>query len=131
MSIAMTQQQEKEFDEIGFIILDDFLSRDELARLLSAVDEVAAKIRQSEGLSPNDPFAIRNALGNLKSTFFTFTIGYDTARRIERLGIHGAGFGHGVGLCQMGSQAMARESYNYRQILAHYYVGVKMRKLYQ
>ncbi len=64
MSIAMTQQQEKEFDEIGFIILDDFLSRDELARLLSAVDEVAAKTRQSEGLSPNAPFAIRNALAH-------------------------------------------------------------------
>ena len=50
MSIAMTQQQEKDFDEMGFIILDDFLSHDELTRLLSAVDEVAETLRESKGL---------------------------------------------------------------------------------
>ncbi|MCZ6636084.1 MAG: phytanoyl-CoA dioxygenase family protein [bacterium] len=64
MSIAMTEQQEKDFEEKGFIILEDFLKPDELARLLSAVDEVADKVREAEGLEPNDPFAIRNALAH-------------------------------------------------------------------
>lgn len=34
------------------------------------------------------------------------------------------GYGHGVGLCQTGAQGMARQGYDYRQILAHYYPGL-------
>lgn len=64
MSIAMTQQQEKDFDEKGYIILEDFLTQEELARLLSAIDEVKAKVRRAEGGEPNDPFTIRNALAH-------------------------------------------------------------------
>ena len=64
MSIAMTEQQERAFEEQGFIILEDFLTPPELARLLSAVDDVAEKIRKAQGLGPNDPFAIRNALAH-------------------------------------------------------------------
>jgi len=33
----------------------------------------------------------------------------------------GKGFGHGVGMCQYGAQALAREGYNYKQILKYYY----------
>ena len=62
MSIAMTQQQEKDFDEKGYIILEDFLTQEELDRLLSAIDEVKAKVRRADGGAPNDPFTIRNAL---------------------------------------------------------------------
>ena len=62
MSIAMTQQQEKDFDEKGYIILEDFLAQEELDRLLSAVDEVKVEVRRAEGGDPNDPFTIRNAL---------------------------------------------------------------------
>ena len=43
MSIAMTPQQEKDFDEKGYIILEDVLTQEELDRLLSAVDEVKAR----------------------------------------------------------------------------------------
>ncbi|MEM7034347.1 MAG: phytanoyl-CoA dioxygenase family protein [Chloroflexota bacterium] len=64
MAIAMTPQQQQDFDEKGFIILEDFLTPDELSRLLAAIDEVAAKIRQVEDIGPNDPFAIRNALAH-------------------------------------------------------------------
>ena len=62
MSIAMTEQQERDFEEKGFIILEDFLQRDELERLLAAVDEVAARVRQANELGPDEPFAVRNAL---------------------------------------------------------------------
>lgn len=67
MSIAMTEQQEKDFEEKRFIILDEFLTHDELERLLLAVDEVTAKVRQSTNLEPNAPFAIRNALAHHKA----------------------------------------------------------------
>ena len=62
MSIAMTPQQEKDFDEKGYIILEDFLTQEELDRLLSAIDEVKVRVRQADGGAPNDPFTIRNAL---------------------------------------------------------------------
>lgn len=62
MAIAMTPQQEKDFDEKGFIILEDFLTPEELDRLLNAVDEVAARVQKAQGHGPNDAFQVRNAL---------------------------------------------------------------------
>lgn len=38
--------------------------------------------------------------------------------------LHGHGWGHGVGLCQIGAAVMASKGYGYRQILSHYYPGV-------
>lgn len=35
--------------------------------------------------------------------------------------LHGTGEGHGIGLCQSGANAMAKEGANFRQILSHYY----------
>lgn len=42
----------------------------------------------------------------------------------------GAGWGHGVGLCQIGAAVMASKGYNYRQILEHYFPGAKIIKGY-
>jgi SpoIID/LytB domain protein len=42
----------------------------------------------------------------------------------------GAGFGHGVGMCQTGSIGMAEAKKTYRQILQHYYPGSVLRKLW-
>ena len=41
----------------------------------------------------------------------------------------GAGWGHGVGLCQIGAAVMARQGYGYRQILEHYYPHTTIEKL--
>lgn len=43
--------------------------------------------------------------------------------------LYGAGWGHGVGLCQTGAAEMARFGYNYRQILQHYYPGATIEKI--
>ncbi len=64
MSSRMTQEQRADFDKKGFVILEDFLTQDELSRLLAAVEEVADKVRNVEGLGPDDPFAVRNALSH-------------------------------------------------------------------
>lgn len=42
----------------------------------------------------------------------------------------GAGWGHGVGLCQIGAAVMGEKGYAYDQILLHYYQGAEIRKLY-
>jgi SpoIID/LytB domain protein len=39
------------------------------------------------------------------------------------LRIEGRGWGHGVGLCQIGAAVMASEGYGYKEILEHYYPG--------
>ena len=41
--------------------------------------------------------------------------------------LHGHGWGHGVGLCQIGAAVMASRGYDYRQILAHYYPESELR----
>lgn len=42
----------------------------------------------------------------------------------------GAGWGHGVGLCQIGAALMAERGYNFRRILEHYYRGARLYELY-
>ncbi len=44
---------------------------------------------------------------------------------------HGAGWGHGVGLCQIGAAVMGARGYDYQTILQHYFKGCKLVKLYE
>lgn len=66
--------------------------------------------------------AIRRALSetHLKSSAFEVTADGDF------FVLRGRGWGHGVGLCQIGAAVMASKGYDYRQILSHYYVGAEV-----
>lgn len=44
--------------------------------------------------------------------------------------VEGQGYGHGVGLCQLGALELAKRGYDYRQILSFYFPRHKMRKVY-
>ncbi len=44
--------------------------------------------------------------------------------------LHGAGWGHGVGLCQIGAAVMGAKGYTYREILGHYFPGANLGKSY-
>jgi SpoIID/LytB domain protein len=48
----------------------------------------------------------------------------------ERFTFHGAGWGHGVGLCQIGAAVMATRGFLAEEILKHYYHGVEIQKIY-
>ena len=48
----------------------------------------------------------------------------------DRFILTGAGWGHGVGLCQIGAAVMSTQGYNYDQILLHYYRGAEIKKIY-
>ena len=48
----------------------------------------------------------------------------------ERFDILGAGWGHGVGLCQIGAAVMSEQGYSYDKILLHYYRGAEIKKIY-
>lgn len=59
---------------------------------------------------------------------------YSSAFTIKKDGdkfiLTGAGWGHGVGLCQIGAAVMGEKGYSYDKILLHYYVGASLEKLY-
>jgi SpoIID/LytB domain protein len=67
---------------------------------------------------------IRRLLGGFKSTLFEVT------RDGDAFVFRGAGFGHGVGMCQMGAIGMAAAGKSHAQILAHYYRGSHLHRLY-
>jgi SpoIID/LytB domain protein len=56
---------------------------------------------------------------------------YSSAFVVEKEGetftLYGAGWGHGVGLCQIGAAVMAEKGYTYQQILAHYYPNTEIK----
>ena len=44
--------------------------------------------------------------------------------------LRGAGWGHGVGLCQIGAAVMGEQGYNYKEILLHYFINAQITTLY-
>ena len=63
---------------------------------------------------------------------------YSSAFIVEKIGqnipdkfiLHGAGWGHGVGLCQIGAAVMAEKGYNFDEILLHYFKSSQLKKIY-
>ena len=67
----------------------------------------------------------------LRSSLFKLDVQRDAgSRRAETVIASGAGFGHGVGLCQTGALGMARQGYRAEQIVTHYYPGVDLTRMY-
>lgn len=48
----------------------------------------------------------------------------------EKFILHGAGWGHGVGLCQIGAAVMAEQGYQFDEIATHYFKNAKLKKIY-
>jgi SpoIID/LytB domain protein len=48
----------------------------------------------------------------------------------EGFTLKGAGWGHGVGLCQIGAACMAQQGHDYKKILYHYFRGAKLKRIY-
>ena len=74
-------------------------------------------------------FQIRAALG-LRDTLFVVDRSYDEAGHVDTFTFSGRGWGHGVGLCQVGAYGMAVAGGKYQDILKKYYRGIKLDKLY-
>lgn len=49
----------------------------------------------------------------------------------QRFQLIGAGWGHGVGLCQIGAAMMGEQGFKYNTILTHYYPGAELKKIYK
>ncbi|MBQ6191587.1 MAG: DUF4922 domain-containing protein [Bacteroidaceae bacterium] len=65
----------------------------------------------------------------LKSSAFTVETKNVRGGIPGRFILHGRGWGHGVGLCQIGAAVMGEQGYSYKQILGHYYTDAEIKPL--
>ncbi|HET6862511.1 MAG TPA: hypothetical protein VFH91_05670, partial [Pyrinomonadaceae bacterium] len=72
---------------------------------------------------------IRSALG-LREQLFVIDREYDESGRITEFVFTGRGWGHGVGMCQVGAYGLAKQGYTFDQILKAYYTGIEITKMY-
>ena len=68
---------------------------------------------------------IRDAL-ELRETLFTMDKQYDPSGTLRAVIFTGKGWGHGVGMCQVGAVDLAANGSDYEDILKHYYIGIDL-----
>ncbi len=74
-------------------------------------------------------FRIRRVLG-LRETLFVIDRDYEIDGKISHFTFNGKGWGHGVGMCQVGAFGMAQSGATYQEILKKYYHGIKIDTIY-
>lgn len=72
---------------------------------------------------------IRSALG-LREQLFVVDRVFDESGRVTKFTFTGRGWGHGVGMCQVGAYGLARAGLSYEKILKSFYTGISVTKLY-
>ena len=72
---------------------------------------------------------IRSALG-LREQLFVIDREYDDNGRVSEFVFTGRGWGHGVGMCQVGAYGLAKQGFTYEQILKAYYTGIEITRFY-
>ena len=70
---------------------------------------------------------IRRAL----SETHLYSSAFDVEKQGDQFILHGKGWGHGVGLCQIGAAVMGDRGYRYDEILLYYYRGAVVTKIYR
>lgn len=96
------------------------------------VEQLAIGLGRSEVQVPGRQVrqVLRTPSGEgLRSTAFTLTVS-GAGRSVTKVVAEGGGAGHGVGLCQWGAIGRARAGHRYDQILAAYYQGTTLERLY-
>jgi len=72
---------------------------------------------------------IRSALG-LREQLFVIDRSYDDEGAVKSFTFTGRGWGHGVGMCQVGAYGLARQGWSSEQILKAYYTGIEVTRIY-
>ena len=72
---------------------------------------------------------IRSALG-LREQLFVIDRRTDDNGRVTGFVFTGRGWGHGVGMCQVGAYGLAKQGFSFEQILKTYYTGIEITRLY-
>jgi peptidoglycan hydrolase-like amidase len=90
---------------------------------------VSTEIVGSSGRRAVPALRLRTLLG-LRDSLFSFDIERNAAGSILGMTFFGRGWGHGVGMCQVGAFGMALDGASYEEILKKYYKGIELKKLY-
>ena len=120
--------KERTGDDYGHIIDLEPVARGTSGRLykLRIVGEKMTKTIGKE-------LTIRYALSPsclYSSAFIVEKINENNAQYPEKFVLRGAGWGHGVGLCQIGAAVMGAKGYDYNQILLHYFIDAQIETIY-
>ncbi len=99
------------------------------ARLGSSGRAVRIEVTGSRSSVVLNGYRVRGALG-LRDTLFTISRRYGPDGSVESFTFKGRGWGHGVGLCQVGAYGMARAGRSFEEILKTYYRGVEIKRAY-
>jgi stage II sporulation protein D len=86
-------------------------------------------ITGQEGQAKATGMKIRQVL-NLRDNLFVIDRELDEQGRVDHFVFSGRGWGHGVGLCQVGAYRMAQKGAGCEEILKKYYRGIKLDSLY-
>ncbi len=122
--------------------LEEIIER-KLGRKVKLLDLVPLKrgrsgrIRELKIVTENGDIVIEGELkirwalssSHLYSSLFYPVIDRDSSGKPVKVTLKGGGFGHGVGMCQIGAIGMAMQGFSYRDILLHYYTGVEIKKV--
>jgi stage II sporulation protein D len=87
------------------------------------------ELRGTQGTAHVRGGRIRSALG-LREQLFVIERRYDDEGRVVGFTFFGRGWGHGVGMCQVGAYGLARQGFTYEQILKAYYTGIELTRVY-
>jgi peptidoglycan hydrolase-like amidase len=90
---------------------------------------VNAEVVGTTGRRTVPPLRLRTLLG-LRDSLFSHDIERNAAGAVLGATIFGRGWGHGVGMCQVGAYGMALDGAGYEEILKKYYKGIELKKLY-
>ncbi|ACY17414.1 SpoIID/LytB domain-containing protein [Haliangium ochraceum] len=120
----LTRRVAEHYPEVGRVLALEPLRRGVSGRV------TVMRIRGQGGSAvAKGELHIRRLLGGLRSTLFTVeTVG--SAKAPSAFELRGAGFGHGVGMCQLGAIGMAQQGIEHDAILEHYYPGSRVQRLY-
>jgi SpoIID/LytB domain protein len=106
-------------EDLGPVVAMEPLSRGPGARI------IRLKISgEQKSLIVGKELEIRRAL----STSHLYSSAFDVERSGSNFVLKGIGWGHGVGLCQIGAAVMASRGWLYDKILAHYYAAASLKR---
>lgn len=113
--------------------LDDYIGSGRLVDVVPVRRGVSGRVTEikvvgTKGEGVIRGFSIRTALG-LRENLFTVDRQRDRSGALRRIVFTGRGWGHGLGLCQVGAYGMALRGESYQNILAHYYTGITLETL--
>jgi stage II sporulation protein D len=90
---------------------------------------VSTEVSGSRGTRAVRALRVRTLLG-LRDSLFHFDVERNAQGELIGMTFYGRGWGHGVGMCQVGAYGMALDGATYEEILKKYYKGIELKKLY-